>query len=190
MALVCGACNATRRTLPSVEGPLYSEQEIRSRTWIDPHGHPVEIAEWLVVKSSKGDELLIASYKERDTGLVTSLDFYRVERDKATYGSVVDVSSVGSFGGPRTTYQRVPPHTRFVLLRHDNRSAVVKSVETKKADDGLAVEVVVESYPGLLPVAKAARYRLDFAHGVVVETADEGWWTPTTKESATDGGPR
>src|ERR1041385_7682000 len=86
MAVFLTGCASLEETIAVPERPAFFEQEIRSKTWNGPDGNPLKLLGWTVIHMRLRGELLIAKFGDTNTGFISCLEFYRVNRNESSQG--------------------------------------------------------------------------------------------------------
>jgi hypothetical protein len=58
--------------------PAFFEEELRSLNWKNPKGQTVALVSWDNISATADEDLVIAKYGDRNTGVIQCLDFFRV----------------------------------------------------------------------------------------------------------------
>jgi hypothetical protein len=121
--LVCCGCASQDKSNQST--PLYSESEIRAKSWVDGGPHPTCFLEWSTVDHrirGKSGELIIVKYGDTTNNKATCLEFYeRVQN-------------------PDSASQQA-----FALVGRDARLDPVTSVKPVVKKDAVMIEVTRET---------------------------------------------
>lgn len=137
----CSLCN--KGFVPGV--PTFSEQEVRSKTWKDTHGQPLQLLEWSPFSFKHHGELLVAKYGDANAQVVTCLEFYRVIHQGQGPVAVVPLSPQPP---SEAIIESIPDKQSFDLLMHDYRPERVTSVETVERGDKLLFTITRETIQG------------------------------------------
>ena len=124
-AVLLGACGCVSFKNAYQSSPLYSEFEIKAKSWGDDSPNPTRFMGWSVVGHrlrGKSGELIIVKYGDAAKGKVTCLEFYKP----------VAPPDSGS-------------HQAFALVGRDARLDAVSSVIPVVNKDAVTIEITREA---------------------------------------------